>query len=81
MIVKSSVLMIWIKWENRITQLDNAVEFGKVNLSDVLDLLMSDEQWLYNVDLIELEKESREEAGEEGTEEDEVVHMRTGERL
>jgi hypothetical protein len=61
--------------------LANIVGFNEVDLDDVVDVLMSDKEELSNEDLIELEEESREVAGEEGTEEDEVVRMLRSERL
>ena len=65
----------------KIVQLANIVGFNEVDLDDVVDVLMSDKEEFSNDDLIELKKESREVAGEEGTEEGEVVRMLTSERL
>lgn len=47
----------------------NLVGFSEVDLDDGMDLLMSGKEQLSNEDLVELEKESREKAKEEGTEE------------
>jgi len=52
-----------------------------VDLDHDMDLLMSDKEELFNADLIEVGKGSREEAGEEGTEEVEVVYKLTHRRL
>jgi DDE superfamily endonuclease./Tc5 transposase DNA-binding domain./CENP-B N-terminal DNA-binding domain. len=65
----------------KIVQLANIVGFNEVDLDDVVDVLMSDKEELSNEDLIELEEESREGAGGEGTEEGEIVRMLTSERL
>ena len=47
----------------------NVVGFNEVDFDDDMDLLISEKEQLSNEDLIELEKESREEAEEEVTEE------------
>ena len=52
-----------------------------VDLDHDMDLLMSDKEELFNADLIEVGKGSMEEAGEEGTEEVEVVYKLTHRRL
>lgn len=57
------------------------VGFNVVDFNDVLDLLMSDKEELSSEDLIEPEKASREEAGEEGTEEFELLCKLTCRRL
>jgi hypothetical protein len=44
--------------------------FNKVDLDDDMDLLMSEKEQLPIEDVVELDKESREEAEKEGTEED-----------
>jgi hypothetical protein len=64
----------------KIVQLANIVGFNEVDLDDVVDVLSDKEEFL-NEDLIELKEEIREVAGEEGTEEGEVVRMLTSERL
>jgi len=61
----------------KIVQLANIVGFNEVDLDDVVDVL-SDKEEFFNEDLIEIKEESREVAGEEGTE---VVRMLTSERL
>jgi len=53
--------------------LANVFGFNKVDFDDDVDLLMSEKEQLPIEDLVELDKESREEAEEEGTEEDDWV--------
>jgi len=67
----------------KIVQVANIVGFNEVDLDDVVDVLMSDKEEFSNEDLpvLELKEESREVAGEEGTEEGEVVRMLASERL
>jgi len=52
-----------------------------VDLDHDMDLLMSDKEELFNADFIGVGKGSRGEAGEEGTEEVEVVYNLTRRRL
>jgi hypothetical protein len=52
------------------SSLANVAGFNKVDLDDDIDLLMYGKEQLPIEDLVELAKESREEAEEENTEED-----------
>jgi hypothetical protein len=67
--------------KEKISQLTNVSRFNVVDLDHDLDMLMSDTEELSNEDLIGVGKGSREEAGEEGIEEVEVVCKLTRRRL
>ena len=65
----------------KIIQLSNVVRFNWVDLDEVVNLLMSEKEELWNEELIEVKNESREGVGEEGAEDTDVVRMLTRKML